>query len=683
MFKLVVRALLFPCIVLDYVFLRLKNGFISGRRVMEPRTRKGALSSVFKCIACLVFISFMYYQITFPVRYLFKHVSTRSTCILPKLDPFDDSIMSFVWHPKPLVCQNTPSVIFVDDDGLLQFNQTALKVFNLNSSNLVCKYSILQRLDDISVKFSEEVQFKQPTSVNADFFRVICSNTYTSSVVFDKILTNIYTNKKNNAIPFNSEKYGSDYFNIFLFGIDSVSRSAAIRKLPLTYKYLKDELHAYEFEGYMKVGENTLPNIVPLLTGKRVWTPEVPIKDYAKEYYDSFPFIWKNFSDASYVTLFAEDLPEIGVFNYVTKGFKSPPTHHYMRPFWLGIEAVNKVKSAIRPVLLFLEEKKMLLQASSTLCYDNTPKHLVQINYVKQFIKRYKNRPKFMFSFLTEIAHEYPNFLEYGDTDFRDFLIWLKTEGLLQNSVLAFFSDHGARIDKIRNTFVGRIEDRMPYVTLVIPDFLKRRYSHLDANLLRNTKRLTTPFDMYETLVNILHNDYENKDFSTALELPRGISLFHPIPERRSCADAWIPEHYCACYTATHINKTDNPVIQHLAEFVVSEVNALLSNYKHLCALLTLKKILEVNEIELGLQHTGTENSGISIFNFFRPESAHGARYLIVLETIPGNAVLEATAETYAKFRYRLVGDVSRANKYGNQSDCIQDKRLKLYCYCL
>ncbi|KAL3879217.1 hypothetical protein ACJMK2_031524 [Sinanodonta woodiana] len=681
--KLVVRVLLFPFSVLDYLLFRLKNGFISGRRVMEPRTRKGVWSSVIKCIACLIFISFMYYEITFPVRYLFKHVSTHSTCIIPKLDPFDESIMTFVWHPKPLVCQNTPSVIFVDDDGFLQFNQTALKAFNLDSSNLVCKYSILQRLDDISVKFSEEAQLTQPSYVDADFFRVICSNNYTSSVVFDKLLTNINTNKKSDAVLLKSDKHRSDYFNVFLFGIDSVSRSAAIRKLPLTYKYLKEDLHAYEFEGYMKVGENTLPNIVPLLTGKRVWTPEVPIKDYTKEYYDSFPFIWKNFSDASYATLFAEDLPEIGVFNYVTKGFMSPPTHHYMRPFWLGIEAVNKVKSAIRPVLLFLEENKMKLQSSSSLCYDNTPKHLIQINYVKQFIKKYKDRPKFLFSFLTEIAHEYPNFLEYGDKDFRDFLSWLNTEGMLQNSVLAFFSDHGARIDKIRNTFVGRIEDRMPYVTLVIPDSLKRRYPHLDTNLLWNTKRLTSPFDMYETLVNILHNDFENKDFGTALELPRGISLFHPIPERRSCADAWIPEHYCACYTATPINKTDTPVMQQLAEFVVSEVNALLANHKHLCAFLSLKKIQEVNEIELGLQHTGTENAGISIFNLFHPEKAHGARYLIVLETTPGNAVFEATAETYAKFRYRLVGDVSRANKYGNQSDCIQDKRLKLYCYCV
>lgn len=50
---------------------------------------------------------------------------------------------------------------------------------------------------------------------------------------------------------------------------------------------------------------------------------------------DNCWFIWKNFSNAGYVTAYGEDYPSISTFNYRKKGFYNQPTDYYLRPFIL------------------------------------------------------------------------------------------------------------------------------------------------------------------------------------------------------------------------------------------------------------------------------------------------------------------------------------------------------------
>ena len=46
---------------------------------------------------------------------------------------------------------------------------------------------------------------------------------------------------------------------------------------------------------YNKVGDGTLANLVPILTGKYV--EDIPWNESSKKPFDYFPFMWKNFSD--------------------------------------------------------------------------------------------------------------------------------------------------------------------------------------------------------------------------------------------------------------------------------------------------------------------------------------------------------------------------------------------------
>ena len=56
--------------------------------------------------------------------------------------------------------------------------------------------------------------------------------------------------------------------NVLMICLDSMSHLNYQRKLPKTYSYLKDTLGAVMLNAFNVVGDATLHNIVPLLTGK-------------------------------------------------------------------------------------------------------------------------------------------------------------------------------------------------------------------------------------------------------------------------------------------------------------------------------------------------------------------------------------------------------------------------------
>ena len=58
----------------------------------------------------------------------------------------------------------------------------------------------------------------------------------------------------------------------------------------------------------------------------------------------------------------------------------------------------------------------------------------------------------------------------------------------------------------------------------------------------------------------------------------------------------------------------------------------------------------------------------------------------LILETTPGRAAFEATVRRWtggnSVNKNEIMGSVSRINLYGNQSCCIDDYHLKMYCFC-
>ena len=73
---------------------------------------------------------------------------------------------------------------------------------------------------------------------------------------------------------------------------------------------------------------------------------------------------------------------------------------------------------------------------------------------------------------------------------------------LFHSCVLAAFADPYLFIFKTLKV-VGRLESRMPYLSVFVPHEFERKYEKAWKNLLENSRKMTTQFDVYATLVDI------------------------------------------------------------------------------------------------------------------------------------------------------------------------------------
>lgn len=138
-------------------------------------------------------------------------------------------------------------------------------------------------------------------------------------------------------------KQPSDWsgLNLFFMGLDSLSQQAYRRSLPLTVKFLEEELGSVVLDGYNIVGDGTPQAFIPILTAQT--EEELPLTrkrfPEAKFVDEAYPFIWKNFSDAGYMTVYGEDAAAIGTFTYRLKGFRNQPADIYTRTWFQHAES--------------------------------------------------------------------------------------------------------------------------------------------------------------------------------------------------------------------------------------------------------------------------------------------------------------------------------------------------------
>ncbi|XP_063415274.1 uncharacterized protein LOC134697144 isoform X1 [Mytilus trossulus] len=606
-----------------------------------------------------------------PVRFIFVHQSINSTCLLPDIDPFDKSVMQYIWHPKPIVCEPSPSIVYIDKMGKLQLNRS--EISNKNN-HFDCFYRLIMRSSDNDVTLSHEVKLLLPVYIPSDYVNVKCFGD--QRLLYDIVLHNVdfKTVRKNKEILNENDKC----LSVLMFGLDSVSRLAAERKLPKTMNLIK-KLNGYNFKGYTSIAAITYPNLMASLTGKTAYSNELPKLDPRKEFTDKYPFIWKNFSQKGYVTMFSEDFPEISMFNYMQKGFKDSPVDHYLRPYYIARKKLHPVQSNLDQVFMFLEDKDIKMKKYSSLCYKSRPKHAIHIDHYKNFVSTYKGNRKFGLSWLTEIGHDYMNFLEHADDDIEQMIQYFYNEGLFKNTIFILFGDHGPRTDEIRNTAIGRIEERMPLLSIIIPKQIKNTYPHIHTNLQDNENKLTSPFDLHETFVDILNENFTLSEKVMTRPYPRGISLLRKIPKDRTCSDAAIAEHVCACYTSHKVSVNSRMI--DIGKFVVNSINIKLEQFKDTCSTLSLYQVKEAQEIKTGLEYREDFSRKTLLNLFYQPEVESEQRFVVLIETTPGHSLFEGTVSSKNN-ELTLLGDVSRTNRYNNQSHCIAYKTLKHLCYC-
>lgn len=85
---------------------------------------------------------------------------------------------------------------------------------------------------------------------------------YRSRQYWNGLLTGIRKEAYERILP---DKGVDMPFNVIMFGFDSLSRNAWIRKLPKTYEYMTKHLDADVLELYNIIGDGTPQALIPVL----------------------------------------------------------------------------------------------------------------------------------------------------------------------------------------------------------------------------------------------------------------------------------------------------------------------------------------------------------------------------------------------------------------------------------
>ncbi|CAJ0603349.1 unnamed protein product [Cylicocyclus nassatus] len=332
-------------------------------------------------------------------------------------------------------------------------------------------------------------------------------------------------------------------YSIDILTFDSTSRTMTMRHMPRTVEMM----HKLGYEilyGYTKVGDNSMVNLEPILAG------DIPEALAEKKHDDSgdinknwilpttkkldptpLPFLWKIMKEKyGCRTMFNDDIAVAGrgIFHYPPQefqfGFTTPPADHYYRPYYLALYQ----------------------NWTYSVCKDGGQIQQEFVDLWRRFANRYKSICHFGFTFITTLTHEAGLLIETMDEFVKSSLEDLFVNGALDNSVSVIMGDHGNRIGLVQYSYTGRIEERMPLMAIRLPSNFKTLYPKEYGNFLANKWKLTSNFDIHQTLKDIALMRL-GADRPATRDEGRGISLFDEIPSNRSCYDAYVAENFCTC----------------------------------------------------------------------------------------------------------------------------------------
>ncbi|XP_018015850.1 uncharacterized protein LOC108672659 [Hyalella azteca] len=597
------------------------------------------------------------------------------SCKLPDYDPNDDSIKMFIKPPSKMICNpdNLRPLTYTEgfkikiseDPELLQRYNVTLDSLSCCVHEIVRNPQSLEKFDgdcDLTYQKSECHPISKITSyeVTTDAALVVCSKSNSNSTsCYKNVHYFFHTDKIGDKIAAHKERMKPRKtlpLNFILMGFDSTSRQNLRRFLPKTFQFLSDDPSTSDFMGFNKVADNTLVNLLPIIMGNRaedLRSSKLECYKNGSLYFDSCPLIWKNFSAKGYATVYSEDAAGMRMGSPSRMGFVQPPVDFYFRPYMLISE-----KEIGHP------------KADNHYCYGLHSSTEVVYDHIMRALDNLSDKvPVFGFFWTTTYTHDYNEKAAPLDHPTLRFLKEFSLSPHRNNTILLFFSDHGLRFGKIRSTYLGALEERLPFVTMIFPPWFKDEYPGTWSNLVVNQRRLTNNYDLHSTLLDILHGAY---NASLDLKTPDGLgqSLFLEVPNNRTCESIHIPWHYCACQSSvpTDIKNSD---VKLAAQVLTHAINKLIEDHPG-CTPLKMKSIISAREFQ------NHEEFGAGTV---RGKLNKWTTYFVMIETTPGGGNFEGSI-IKRDSSLQVLGDISRINKYGNQSACIEETDLKKFCIC-
>ena len=169
-------------------------------------------------------------------------------------------------------------------------------------------------------------------------------------------------------------------------------------------------------------------------------------------------------------------------------------------------------------------------------CLGRIPAAQVLLEYTAEFMTTYKEAgiPWAAFAHFVDSHEDSSEGAQALDKQLSIFLGELD-ENLKEDTIVVVTSDHGLHYGPYFTTEAGRRERAQPVLKMRLPRLTKCGGYFLPA---RNKRQRVTPFDLHETLAELLGTSRGASRY--------GMSLLHALPQERSCVDSGIPPSICA-----------------------------------------------------------------------------------------------------------------------------------------
>ncbi|XP_017860226.1 PREDICTED: uncharacterized protein LOC108611897 [Drosophila arizonae] len=602
-----------------------------------------------------------------------KYFLHTSQCMIPYVDPFSAEVMKIYKPPKFIPCSNESDLVSAKFDTklkryVLNINENVARQL-LNSSDMEfnCFYRVIKLGANVETYdiLSPSIYFSQGYVVPLHVGGMIldCETAEKTPVKLQKdAFIFVQYDKPKLQTSRSEQKQSPRKPSVIMYGIDTISRINLRRTMPLVHQFLKGP-GWYEMKGYNKVADNSFPNLLAILSGYSPEKAKEHVCDTSvKGCLDELPMIWNYFHNASYLTAFAEDESGANTFTYMKPGFTKKPTDYYFRPFLRALE--EELPSYKCPGCYM------------KYCYGRRLANHYIYDYGRQFMQRFvAERPIWGMFWSNHFSHDDWSMPAAMEPKVLGDLLAYRSDGSLEHTIMIFFADHGARFGSLLTLSEGYLEERLPMMFIYLPPWFRAKYPKYAEALALNQHRLSSNFDLHNTLKHIIElgGTPDGPALPRSYDCPTCQSLFYPIAENRTCAQAGISEHWCTCRPYRSLgqfgwqNRIAPRIIDRMNEYFVAK------NLSHLCSNLTLKYV-HYTEIRTGEQVSWKDALPQIEQAVYRTKFKVNQNSADFQATVVFNNITEAVDVN--------VESISRTNSYKEDSTCINDKIAKLYCIC-
>lgn len=236
-----------------------------------------------------------------------------------------------------------------------------------------------------------------------------------------------------------------------------------------------------------------------------------------------FRFFWNDYRDRGFKILFVEDLFLMVMFDNVKVGFRKKLIDFYN---WFMVVVMEEISE---------------IWFENNFCVLDRLEIDILLDYVYSLIRMMFKYLYFVLVYFLRMIYDYIEDVGIIDGFIYRFFDDFCVSRFLENIVVVLFSDYGMWFGEIRNIYIGKLEECLLLLNIIIficfvNVCIKEMY-----NFMININWFIILFDIYEFLNYLLYfDDYK-------LLFIYGVSLMNIIFLNRICLSVMILFYWCMC----------------------------------------------------------------------------------------------------------------------------------------